>query len=111
MATQGKCQSSLDPRIVAQAAAKKGNVRGCVKPAPEIPTGGEEAKPDGTAPKPNGEDIAALGNIPKLSGWQAEGGPTREEFCRAQQHCTNLEGLRRQADAQAAIDTYGNHLI
>ena len=60
----------------------------------QIPMVGEEADTNGTAPEASIEDFAAMGDIPQLSRWQAEGGPTRKEFCRAYQHCPNLEGLR-----------------
>ena len=76
MATQERSQGSLEkwPR---QLLKTKG--RGWGKSAPEIPIVGEEAD---TAPELTGEDIAALGDTPQLSGWQADGGPTREDFCK-----------------------------
>ena len=56
---------------MAQAAAKKKRGRGCGKPAPKIPTVGEQAEPDWASTEPTRDDIAALGHLPQLSGWQA----------------------------------------
>ena len=53
------------------------------KPALTVPPEVEEAEPEGPAPEPTDEDIAILGEIPQLSSWQAEGGPSREKFCKA----------------------------
>ena len=90
MAAQGKCQSDVEPGKMTQAAAHKKRGRRRGKPAPEIPTVREETDPEGATPEPTEEDIAALRDLPQLSGWQTEGGPNREEFCRAQKQCPPL---------------------
>ncbi|KAJ1206276.1 hypothetical protein NDU88_001685 [Pleurodeles waltl] len=111
MAANQGSQEPLKPETVAQGIAKKSKGRGHGKPAPEVPTVWEEAEPEGDAPEPTGEQVAELGEIPELSQWQQEGGPTREAFCTAQKECPTLEGLRRQAEAQAAGEAPGTHLI
>ncbi|KAJ1081105.1 hypothetical protein NDU88_001289 [Pleurodeles waltl] len=79
--------------------------------APEVPTVREEEEPEGDAPEPTGEQVAELGEVPELSQWQQEGGPTREVFCAAQRTCPTLDGLRQQVADQAAGKEPGLHLI
>ncbi|KAJ1199297.1 hypothetical protein NDU88_003134 [Pleurodeles waltl] len=111
MAANQGSQEPLEPETVAQGTAKKRKGRRRGKPAPEVPTVREEAEPEGDAPEPTGEQVAELGEVPELSQWQQEGGPTREVFCTAQKECPTLEGLRQQAAAQAAGGAPGTHLI
>ncbi|KAJ1143845.1 hypothetical protein NDU88_010147 [Pleurodeles waltl] len=107
MADREGSQGHLEPGTMAQRAAKRRD-EGRGKPAPEVPTVADGA-PEEETPEPTGEDIATLGDLPELAGWQVEGGPTREEFCKAQKECPTLEGLRKQALNQAAGDASGNH--
>ncbi|KAJ1198142.1 hypothetical protein NDU88_001986 [Pleurodeles waltl] len=108
MAAQEGGQGHLEPGTMAQTVAKrKGKRRG--KPPSNVPTVVDRAPEEEEAPEPTGEDIADLGNLPELAGWQLEGGPTRAEFCKVQKKCPTLEGLRRQATAQAAGDASGNN--
>ena len=74
-------------------AMERGRGRG--KPAPEIPAVEVDGVPEEEVPEPTEEDIATLGDLPELAGWQVEDGPTREEFCKAQKECPTLEGMRR----------------
>ncbi|KAJ1115200.1 hypothetical protein NDU88_003426 [Pleurodeles waltl] len=111
MAANQGSQEPLEPETVAQGTAKKRKGRGRGKPAPEVPTVREEAEPEGDALEPTGEQVVELGEVPELSQWQQEGGPTREAFCIAQKECPTLEGLRQQAAAQAAGEAPGTHLI
>ncbi|KAJ1129309.1 hypothetical protein NDU88_007680 [Pleurodeles waltl] len=109
MADREGSQGRLEPGTMAQRAAKRrGKGRG--KPVPEVPAVVDGA-PEEEAPEPTGEDIATLGDLPELAGWQVEGGPTREEFCKAQKECPTLEGLRKQASDQAAGEASGDHHI
>ncbi|KAJ1172354.1 hypothetical protein NDU88_004201 [Pleurodeles waltl] len=71
----------------------------------------EEVEPEGDTPEPTGEQVAEVGEVPELSQWQQEGGPTREAFCAAQKTCPTLDGLRQQAADQAAGKEPGSHLI
>ncbi|KAJ1217648.1 hypothetical protein NDU88_005241 [Pleurodeles waltl] len=62
-------QGRLEPGTMAQTAAKrKGKMRG--KPTSEVPTVVDGAPEEEEAPEPTGEDIADLGNLPELAGWQ-----------------------------------------
>ncbi|KAJ1121899.1 hypothetical protein NDU88_000408 [Pleurodeles waltl] len=109
MAAWEGSQGHVEPGRMAQRAAKeRGN--GCGKPVPEVSAvvGGVPVE---EAPEPNGEDIAALDDLPELACWQVEGGSTREEFCKAQGECPILVGLRQHALAQAAGEASGDHLI
>ncbi|KAJ1123242.1 hypothetical protein NDU88_001715 [Pleurodeles waltl] len=82
MADREGSQGRLEPGTMAQTTAKRrGKGRG--KPDPEVPAV-VDGVPEEEASEPTGEDIAALGDLPELAGWQVEGGPTREEFCKAQ---------------------------
>ncbi|KAJ1188673.1 hypothetical protein NDU88_005432 [Pleurodeles waltl] len=111
MAANLGSQEPLEPETVAQGTAKKRKGRGRRKQAPEVPAVWEEAESEGDAPEPTGEQLAELGEVPELSQWQQEGGPTREAFCTAQQECPTLEGLRQLAAAPAAGEAPGTHLI
>ncbi|KAJ1088359.1 hypothetical protein NDU88_001516 [Pleurodeles waltl] len=102
MAARQGNQEPLEPETVAQGTAKKRKGRGRGKPAPEVPTVREEVEPEGDAPEPIGKQVAELGEVPELSQWQQEGGPTREAFCAAQKTCPTLDGLQQQAADQAA---------
>ncbi|KAJ1130022.1 hypothetical protein NDU88_008380 [Pleurodeles waltl] len=109
MADREGSQGCLEPGTMAQRTAKsRGKGRG--KPVPEVPAVADGA-PEEEAPEPAGEDIATLGDLPELAGWQVEGGPTREEFCKAQKECPTLEGLRKQASTQAEGEASGDHHI
>ncbi|KAJ1127697.1 hypothetical protein NDU88_006090 [Pleurodeles waltl] len=111
MAARQGNQEPLEPETVGQGTEKKKKGRGCGKPAPEVPTVREEAEPEGDSQEPTGEQVAELGEVPDLSQWQQEGGPTREAFCAAQKSCPTLEGLRQQSADQAAGKEPGSHLI
>ncbi|KAJ1123235.1 hypothetical protein NDU88_001708 [Pleurodeles waltl] len=76
MATWEGSQGRLEPGKLAQTAAKRKGKRRR-KPASNVPTVVDEAPEEEEAPEPTGEDIADLGNLPELAGWQVEGGPTR----------------------------------
>ncbi|KAJ1187594.1 hypothetical protein NDU88_004369 [Pleurodeles waltl] len=104
-------QEPLKPETVAQGTAKKRKGRGLQKPVPEFPTVWEEAEPEGDALELTGEQVAEMAEVPQLSQWQQEEGPTKEAFCEAQKMCPTLEGLRQQAAAQAAGEELGSHLI
>ncbi|KAJ1123211.1 hypothetical protein NDU88_001684 [Pleurodeles waltl] len=109
MADREGSQGHLEPGTMAQRTAKRrGKGRG--KPVPEVPAVVDWVLEE-EAPKPTGEDIATLGDLPELAGWQVEGGPTREEFYKAQKECPTLEGMRKQASAQAAGEASGDHHI
>ncbi|KAJ1105481.1 hypothetical protein NDU88_002887 [Pleurodeles waltl] len=95
---------------MAQTATKRKDKRRG-KPASEVPMVVNGASEEEAAPEPIGVDIAALSNLPELAGWQAEGGPTRAEFCKAQKEFPALEGQRQQAEAQAAGEASDNHHI
>ncbi|KAJ1174993.1 hypothetical protein NDU88_000284 [Pleurodeles waltl] len=110
MAPREGSPGRLEPGKMAQTAAKEGSQRRG-KPASNVPTVVDEAPEEEEAPEPTGEDIAALGNLPELAGWQVEGGPTREAFCKAQKECPTLEGLRKQATDHTAGDASGAHHI
>ncbi|KAJ1097981.1 hypothetical protein NDU88_003097 [Pleurodeles waltl] len=100
MADRKGSQGCLEPGTMAQTTAKRrGKGRG--KPVPEVPAV-VDGVPEEEAPEPTGEDIGTLGDLPELAGWQVECGPTREEFCKAQKECPTLQGMRKQASAQAA---------
>ena len=62
MAAQEESKGSLEPETTAQTAAKSRRKRPG-KPALAVPPEVEEAEPEGPAPEPTGEDIAALGEI------------------------------------------------
>ncbi|KAJ1088550.1 hypothetical protein NDU88_001707 [Pleurodeles waltl] len=109
MATREGSQGHLEPGTIAHTAAKrKGN--GCGKPVPDVPAV-VDGVPEEEAVDPLEEDNAALGNLPEPFGCHVEGGLTREEFCKAQKECPTLEGLSRQAAAQAAGEASGDHHI
>ena len=74
---QERSHGSLEPGKMAQAAAQKNRCKGRAKSAPEIPMVGEEAEPEGTAPEPSGEDIAAFGDFSCLDGKLREVAPGR----------------------------------
>ncbi|KAJ1198964.1 hypothetical protein NDU88_002802 [Pleurodeles waltl] len=100
MADREGSQGRLEPGTMAQRIAKKRG-KGHGKPVPEVPAVVDRVSEE-EAPEPTGEDIATLGDLPELAGWQVEGGPTREEFCKAQKEWPTLEGMRKQASAQEA---------
>ncbi|KAJ1199304.1 hypothetical protein NDU88_003141 [Pleurodeles waltl] len=102
-------QRHLEPGTMAQTTAKRRGKRHG-KLVPEVPAV-IDGVPEEEAPEPTGEDIATLGDLPELPGWQVEGGPTREEFCKAQKECPTLEDMRQQASAQAAGEASGDHHI
>ncbi|KAJ1210123.1 hypothetical protein NDU88_005491 [Pleurodeles waltl] len=110
MAAREGSQVRLEPGTMAQTAAKRKGKR-CGKPASNVPTVVDGAPEEEEAPEPTGEDIADLGNLPELAGWQVEGGPTRAEVCKTQKECPTLDGLRQQATSQAAGDASGTHHI
>ncbi|KAJ1137627.1 hypothetical protein NDU88_004025 [Pleurodeles waltl] len=105
MAAQEGSQGHLELGRMALTAAKERG-KGCGKPVPELPAV-VDGVPEEEAPEPTREDIAALGDLTDLAGWQVEGGPTREEFCKEQKECPTLEGLRQQGAGEAS----GDHLI
>ncbi|KAJ1099010.1 hypothetical protein NDU88_004114 [Pleurodeles waltl] len=92
---------------MAQTASQKEG-KGHGKRASDIPMV-VDVVPEEEAPETTGEDIADVGNLPELADCQVEGGPTREEFCKAQKECPTLEGLRQQASPQAAGKASGDH--
>ncbi|KAJ1121077.1 hypothetical protein NDU88_009205 [Pleurodeles waltl] len=110
MAARQGDQETLEPERVAQVSVRRKD-KGSGKPASEVPTVQEEAEPEGEALEPTGEQVAELGEVPRLSKWQQEGGPTREAFCEAQKSCPTLEGLWHQAADQASGKEPGSHLI
>ena len=67
MAARQGDQKDVEPGTMALVPAKKRKDRGCRKSAPELPMVWEEAEPEGDAPEPTGEDIAALGTLPEHS--------------------------------------------
>ncbi|KAJ1187171.1 hypothetical protein NDU88_003950 [Pleurodeles waltl] len=110
MAAREGSQGRLEPGKMAQTAAKRKGKR-CGKPASNVPMVVDGVPEEEEAPEPTGEDIADLGKLPELAGWQVEGGPTRAEFCKVQKEGPTLEGLRQQATAQAAGDASSTHHI
>ncbi|KAJ1216045.1 hypothetical protein NDU88_003651 [Pleurodeles waltl] len=70
MAAREGSHGRLEPGKMAQTAAQEGG-QGRGKPASNVPTVVDEVPEEEEAPEPTGEDIAALGNLPELAGWQA----------------------------------------
>ncbi|KAJ1210579.1 hypothetical protein NDU88_005941 [Pleurodeles waltl] len=109
MAARKGSQGHLEPGKIAHTAAQRKGKRHW-KPTSDIPTM-VDGVPKEEVLKPTGEHIADLGNLPELTGWQVEGGPTREEFCKVQKECPIVEGLGQQATAQVAGEASGDYHI
>ncbi|KAJ1179816.1 hypothetical protein NDU88_005049 [Pleurodeles waltl] len=108
MAAWEGSQGHLKLETMAQTVAnRKGKRHG--KPTSDVPMVVDGVPVEEEFPEPTGEDIADLGNLPELSGWQVEGWSNRAEFCKAQKECPTLQGLRHQATAQAAGEACSDH--
>ncbi|XP_078496945.1 uncharacterized protein LOC144753011 [Lissotriton helveticus] len=101
----------LDPGTMAQPAAKKGQTRRQEKPASASTPHVTDRPPAVVSQESVEGEVVSLEDLPIPAEWHVEAGPTREEFCKGQKECPTLEGLRRQAEAQAAGNVAGHYHI